>query len=95
MQFITVRELRSQWAGVSRRLSQQHDLVITSHGKPVAILSAVSPDNLEESLAALRRARAIVAVEAIQRQSVTAGKHRTTQKQIQAEIGRARQDRTR
>ena len=56
MRFVTVRELRSQSADVWRRLADEPEMVITSNGRPVAILSAVSSEGLEESLAALRRA---------------------------------------
>jgi antitoxin (DNA-binding transcriptional repressor) of toxin-antitoxin stability system len=86
MQFVTVRELRSHSADVWKRLAVEPDMVITSNGKPVAILSAVSPDGLEESLAALRRSRAVAAVDAMQRQSVEADRHGTGQAAVQAEI---------
>ena len=86
MQFVTVRELRSRSADLWKRLAVEPDMVVTSNGKPVAILSAVSPEGLEESLAALRRTRAVAAVDAMQRQSVAAGKHRTSQAVVQAEI---------
>ena len=86
MQFVTVRELRSRSAELWRRLAAEPDMVITSNGKPVAILSAVSPDGLEESLAALRRARAIATMEVMQRQSVAAGKHRLSPAAVETEI---------
>jgi len=95
MRFVTVRELRSQSAKVWRRLAEEGDLVITSNGKPVAILSAVSHQNVEESLAAFRRARAVGAVEAMQQRSVAAGTHRMTQEDIQAEIVAVRKSRCR
>jgi antitoxin (DNA-binding transcriptional repressor) of toxin-antitoxin stability system len=94
MRFVTVRELRSQSADVWRRLAEEPEMVITSNGRPVAILSAVSPAGLEESLAALRRARALAAVEAMQTQSAAAGKHRTGQEAIEAEIVAVRKDRS-
>jgi prevent-host-death family protein len=93
MRFVTVRELRSQSAEVWRRLAQEPDMVITSNGRPVAILSAVSADGVEESLAALRRARAEAAVGAMQSQSVAAGKHRMSQAAIDAEIAAVRKGR--
>lgn len=93
MRFVTVRELRSRSAEIWRRLADEQDMVITSNGKPVAILSAVSPDDLEESLSALRRARATAAVEAMQRESVTAGHHRMKRQEVQAQIAAARRDR--
>jgi len=95
MRFVTVRELRSQSAKVWRSLAEEGDLVITSNGKPVAILSAVSQQNVEESLDAFRRARAVAAVEAMQQRSVAAGTHRMTQEEIQAEIVAVRKSRCR
>jgi uncharacterized protein len=73
MRFVTVRELRSQSADIWRSLTEEPEMVITSNGRPVAILSAVSSEGLEESLAALRRARASAAVETMQSRSVAAG----------------------
>jgi prevent-host-death family protein len=95
MRFVTVRELRSQSAGVWRRLADEPELVITSNGRPVAILSAVSSEGLEESLAALRRARATAAVETMQRRSVATGKHRLSRAAIAAEIAAVRKGRGR
>jgi prevent-host-death family protein len=93
MRFVTVRELRSRSADLWRHLATEADIVVTSNGKPVAILSSVSPEGLEESLAALRRARAVAAVEAVQRQSVAAGKHRLSQAAIRTEIDAYRKGR--
>ena len=95
MRFVSVRQLRNQSAEVWRQLADEGELVITSNGKPLAILSSVSQDNLEESLSALRRARAIAAVEVMQRQSVGAGTHRMAREEIQAEIASARKGRKR
>lgn len=93
MRFVSVRELRSRTADVWRQLSEEPDVVVTSNGKPVAILSAVSSEGLEESLSALRCARAIAAVEAMQIQSVAAGKHRLGQAAVQNEIAAVRKGR--
>jgi len=95
MQFVSVRELRSRSAELWKRLGTEPDMVITSNGKPIAILTAVSAEGLEESLAALRQARAVAAVDAMQRQAVVAGKHRMSQATIQAEITAYRKGRTR
>ena len=62
MQFISVRELRNRSAAVWKSLSEEKDLVVTSNGKPIALLSATSDETLEESLGAIRRARAQSAV---------------------------------
>ena len=70
-------------------------MVITSNGRPIAILSAVSEDTLEESLGAIRRARAVVAVNELQIKSVSAGTHKMPLKEINAEIAAARKARKR
>jgi antitoxin (DNA-binding transcriptional repressor) of toxin-antitoxin stability system len=69
-------------------------MVITSNGRPVAILATVSESNLEESLAAFRQARAIEAVSSMQRRSVTAGTDAISAEDIEAEIAAVRQART-
>ena len=94
MRFVSVRELRSRSAEIWRRLSDEREMVVTSNGKPVAILSAVSQENLEESLAAVRRARAIAAVQSMQERSVASGTHRMTQNNIRDEIVAARKGRS-
>jgi antitoxin (DNA-binding transcriptional repressor) of toxin-antitoxin stability system len=68
-------------------------MVVTSRGRPIAILTAVSDDNVEESLAALRSARAIAAVHAIQMRSVKLGIDRMSLDEINAEIEAYRRER--
>ena len=93
MQFVSVRELRNRSAAVWKVLAEEKDLVVTSNGKPIALLSATSDDILEESLSALRRARAQSAVAAMQQDSLRAGTDRLSMKEIDAEIRAARQER--
>ncbi len=95
MRFVTVRELRNHSAEVWRRLADEGEIVVTSNGKPLAILSAVSPDNFEGALAALRRARAVAAVESMQRRSAQRGTDRMTKADIEAEIASVRKGRRR
>ena len=52
MKFVTVRDLRGKSGQVWKDLARERDIVLTSNGKPVAILSAVTERNLEESLVA-------------------------------------------
>jgi antitoxin (DNA-binding transcriptional repressor) of toxin-antitoxin stability system len=70
-------------------------MVITSNGRPVAILAAVSESNLEESLAAFRQARAVDAVAAMQRRSASSGTNQLTADEIEVEIAVVRQARKR
>jgi len=95
MKFITVRDLRGHPTEVWTKLSRDKELVLTSNGKPIAILSAVSEDTLESSLVALRQARAIAAVETMQSHSVAAGTDKLSLEEINAEIATTRKARRR
>jgi antitoxin (DNA-binding transcriptional repressor) of toxin-antitoxin stability system len=93
MRFISVRDLRARSAEVWRSLKSEREIVVTSKGKPFALLSAVDESTIEESLAALRRAKAVAAVAALQRASVTKGLSKLSPKVVEAEIAAARRSR--
>ncbi len=86
MEFITVRELRLKPAQVWKRLRTSVELVITTRGRPVALMTSVRAGQLEETLLAAKQARAIQAVAAMQRRSVERGLHRLSDQDIQASI---------
>jgi antitoxin (DNA-binding transcriptional repressor) of toxin-antitoxin stability system len=93
MRFVSVRELRSKSAELWRDLPVEGQMVVTSNGKPVAILAAVDETNVEESAAAIRRARAVQAVQSIQLASVAAGLDSMTMDEIDEEIQAVRRAR--
>ena len=66
MKFVSVRELRGRSRQVWKQLNEGSEIVVTSNGKPIAVLSPVREDGLERSLASIRRARALDAVAALQ-----------------------------
>ena len=66
---------------------------MTSNGRPIAILSAVDEGNLEESLEAIRCAKAVQAVETMQAGSRKAGLDKLSIKEIDAEIKAVRRSR--
>ena len=70
MKFLSVRDLRSKSAQIWKELPGEREMVVTSNGHPIAILSAITEENLEESLVAFRQARAVEAVACLQRRSV-------------------------
>ena len=90
MKFVSVRDLRGHSAQVWKELAERKEMVITSNGKPIAILCAVSEDSLEPSLSAIRRNRALALVTEIQMKSVERGRDRLTLAEINAEITAAR-----
>ena len=95
MKFLSVRDLRGNSAQVWRDLPIEREMVVTSNGRPVAILSSVREDEVEESLAAIRQARAATAVARLQADSAARGLDRLTPAEIQAEIETVRRERAR
>ena len=95
MKFLSVRDLRSQPAEVWKGLAAAGEMVVTSDGRPIAVLSAVTEDPLEETLAAIRHAKAVAAVTEIQRRSAGSGRDAVTADEIETEIAAARSARGR
>ena len=93
MKFISVRDLRSKSAQVWKELPQAREMIITSNGRPIAIIAAISDSDLEESLSAFRQARAVEAVASLQRRSVEMGNDKMTMDEIDAEIKAVRRKR--
>jgi antitoxin (DNA-binding transcriptional repressor) of toxin-antitoxin stability system len=95
MKFISVRDLRAKSAEVWKGLPTEREVVVTNNGRPIAILSTVSESNLEESLSAIRQARAAEAVMRLQRRSVELGNDKIAMDEIDVEIKTARKNRRR
>ena len=93
MKFVSVRDLRGKSGEIWKELPQEGEMVVTSNGRPVAILTAVDESNLEQALSAFRRARAIEAVATAQRRSVEKGTDRLSMGDIDKEIRAVRRKR--
>ena len=95
MKFISVRDLRTSPAQVWKALPEEKEMVITNNGRPIALLTPISDENLEETIAAMRRARASSAIENMQLHSMKTGRNRMTGEEIEEEIRKSRKDRAR
>ena len=84
MRFIQIRDLRP--SEIWEQLADEREMVIMAQGKPIAILSYVSDDSWEETLAAFRRVRATQAVDDIQKQSVENGLDKMDLEEVNREI---------
>jgi hypothetical protein len=91
MKFVSSRELRIRPGGVWKKLDQEKDLVITSNGRPIGILTLANEDSLEDVLATLRSGRAQRAALAMRRAAINRGLNRLTDKEIQEVIRKGRQ----
>jgi antitoxin (DNA-binding transcriptional repressor) of toxin-antitoxin stability system len=95
MKFLSVRDLKTKSSKVWKELPDQKDMVITSNGRPIAILSSITEENLEQVLSAFRRARAMEAVTSIQYESVLKGTDKIAAEEIESEIKSVRSKRKR
>lgn len=95
MKFISIRDLRGKSAQVWKELSDEREMVVTSNGRPIAILASINESNLEGSLTAFRQVRAIEAVSALQRRSAEQETDKISMDEIDAEIRAVRKKRSR
>jgi antitoxin (DNA-binding transcriptional repressor) of toxin-antitoxin stability system len=94
MRFISARELATKPKLVWKKI-QEEEIVITSNGKPIALLSGVTEETLEKTLQAIRRSRGILALEAMQKKSLEKGLDRLSASEIEGEIQAVRKTRKR
>jgi len=95
MKFISVRDLREKSAKIWKQLPEEREIVITSSGRPIALLAAINESNLEESITAFRQARAVEAVSSLQQRSAEQGLDALSMDEIDAEIKAVRKKRVR
>lgn len=94
MRFISVRDLSTKPKEVWSKIKEE-ELVVTSNGKPIALLSGVTEETLEKTVRAVRRSRALIALEEMQKKSVKSGLDKWTESQIESEVRSVRKSRRR
>ncbi|WP_423223646.1 type II toxin-antitoxin system Phd/YefM family antitoxin [Candidatus Amarolinea aalborgensis] len=93
MEFVTIRDLRLKPGEVWDKLRQQREIILTSNGRPVAVIAGVGENDVEETVAALRRARAQAAVSRLRRAAAASGANKLSAAEIEAEIAQVRRER--
>jgi antitoxin (DNA-binding transcriptional repressor) of toxin-antitoxin stability system len=93
MKFLSVRDLKTKSSQVWKELAGQKEMIVTSNSRPIALLSSINENNLEQVLATFRRARATNAVASIQYESAQKGTDKISMDEIDAEIGAVRSKR--
>jgi antitoxin (DNA-binding transcriptional repressor) of toxin-antitoxin stability system len=94
MRFISVRDLSTKPKEIWSKIKEE-EVVITSNGKPIALLSGVTEETLEKTIRTIRRSRALVAIEDMQKRSIELGLDKLTDSQIESEIQTVRKSRRR
>lgn len=86
MRFVTVRDFRTSPASIWRNLPSERELIITNNGKPIALLTPLSGETLEDTVSAVRKAKAVSAMKKMQETSVSSGNDKMTFEEINAII---------
>lgn len=95
MRFFTDREFRNEPGKIREALANQ-EVVMTSRGKPYAVLLPVHDSNdIEEVLLLARRIRAQMALSAVRRKATQSGLDKISEAEIDAEISDVRAKRNR
>jgi len=94
MRFISVRDLSTKPKEIWSKVKEE-EVVITSNGKPIALLSRVTEETLGKTIRTIRRSRAFVAIEEMQERSTERGLNKLTDSQIESEIQAVRKSRKR
>jgi prevent-host-death family protein len=95
MRFTSVRDLRNRPGSILRDSVKAEEIVLTSNGKPVALVVPVDGDTLEEELRVYRQVRAQVAIERMQKAAKAAGLDSMTLNKIEGIIKDVRRKRAR
>ena len=90
MKFVSSRELRINPGTVWKLLRQEKDLIVTSNGKPLGVLTVAEEEDLEDVLATLRRGRAQAAVARMRQAALGQGLDKLSDKAIEGIIRKAR-----
>jgi len=93
MKFVTVRDFRIRPGNVWKKLEENEEVVITSSGKPIALLTSISDVDFDEKLKVLRRTKAELAVSRMRKTAIKKGISNLGKKEIESEIIAARRTR--
>ncbi len=90
MDFYTVRDMRTTPKAIWGSLTADGSVVITNNGKPASLMLDISDGSLEETLKAVRQAKAMIAFNAMRERAAESGF--LTEDEIEAEIAAARSE---
>lgn len=90
MNFYTVRDLRTTPKSIWENLSEDGEVVITNNGRPTAILFDIADGSFEETVKAVRQAKAMIAFNSMRAKAAASGY--MSDEDIEAEIAAAREE---
>lgn len=93
METLSIRDLRNRPGAVQDDLVKKGELLLTSNGRPVALMLPVDGSNLDETLEVIRLARGQLALRTLRRQARERETSELTQDEVEAEITAVRRNR--
>ena len=93
MNFVSFRELRTSTARISEMLTDNGKIVVTSNGKPKAIMIQVDEADFEDTLAILTQVRLARSIKNIRAAAQRSGAAKMTLDEINEEIMQSRKER--
>lgn len=88
MKFYTVRDFRTMSKQIWNNLSKEGEAVITNNEKPTAILLDITDGSFEETIKAIRQAKAVIAFNSMRAKAARRGY--MSDEEIEAEINAVR-----
>jgi antitoxin (DNA-binding transcriptional repressor) of toxin-antitoxin stability system len=95
MKTLTIRDFRTRPRQAQRTIAAAGEALLTSNGRPIAVLLGVDGDSLDETLETVRRVRALRALREIRLDARLRRRDRLTMREIDAIVARARRARRR
>ena len=92
MKFVTVRDFRTSPSSIWKKLPSERELIITNNGKPIALLTPLNDETMEDTVSAVRKAKAINAMRKMQEISVSLGNDKMTLEDINTIIKDVRRE---
>ncbi|MBR3494707.1 MAG: type II toxin-antitoxin system Phd/YefM family antitoxin [Clostridia bacterium] len=89
MNFYSVRDLRTESRRIWEELASGGEVVLTNNGKPSALMVEIPEGGFEETVQAIRQAKAMIALNNMRRRAAQAGF--MTDEEINAVIAQARE----
>jgi prevent-host-death family protein len=93
MKFVTVRDFRIRPGEVWKNLEKDEEVIITSNGKPIAMLTGISDVTFDETIKVFRRTKAELAISRMRKTAVKKGLSCISREEIEAEIKAVRKER--
>ena len=93
MSFVSFRELRTSTAKINDMLTDNGKIVVTSNGKPKAVMIQVNENDFEETLAVLNQIKLTKSINNMRASAERSGAAEMTLDEINAEIALSRKER--